>query len=387
MTQPPISRRALLLASAASFGCGRKKAPRLSGYCFVANQGSRSVAVVSLERFRVLRQIPLDGAPAAVLTHPHRPRVFVLAPENGTVYEIDGATYAVSRKVRAGNQAVGMKLSPAGDSLWVLYRDPAALVELPIDSLRPGRRIRLSAPPDAFDLVLHNRRQIPLAAIASRENHTIALASLGSAAIERTIVAGDEPSLVSFQWDGTQVIAGSWRGRTATIFESATGKTVVRLPLPLAPRQFCTSGDGGQLFITGDGMDAVVVLFPSQTEIYQTVLAGRAPGAMTVTAKDVKPSYLMLTNPETDGITVLDLENYSLVAVVQVGRGPCRIVLTPDEQYALVLNEKSGDVAVVRMLALSTTPNGGYRPFKPAPAPIFTLIPVGDRPVSAAFVG
>jgi len=132
----------------------------MSGYCFVANQGSRSVAVVGLERFRVVRQIPLDAAPSAVLAHPHRPRVLVLAPENGTVHEIDGATFAVSRKVRVGNQAVAMQLSPAGDALWVLDRDPAALVELPLDSFKPGRRIRLSAPPDAFDVVLHNRRQV-----------------------------------------------------------------------------------------------------------------------------------------------------------------------------------------------------------------------------------
>jgi DNA-binding beta-propeller fold protein YncE len=359
----------------------------MSGYCFVANQESRSIAVVSLERFRVVRQIPLDAAPAAVLTHPHRPRVLVLAPETGTVYEVDGATYAISRKVRAGNQAVAMQLSPAGDALWVLYRDPAALIELPLDSLRPGRRIKLASPPEAFDLVLHNRRQIPVAAIVSRESRTVAMASLGTGSIERTIVAEDEPSLVTLQWDGAQAIVGSRQGRSATIFEWATGKTVVRLPLPLAPRQFCTSGDGGQIFITGDGMDAVVVLFPSQTEIYQTILAGRAPGSMAVTAKDVKPAYLMLTNPDTDGITVLDTDTYSLVAAVEVGRGPCRILLTPDGQYALVLNEKSGDMAVVRMLALSTTPNGAYRRYKPAPAPIFTLIPVGERPVSAAIVG
>jgi hypothetical protein len=43
-------------------------------------------------------------------------------------------------------------------------------------------------------------------------------------------------------------------------------------------------------------------------------------------------------------------------------------------------------MAVVRMLARATTPNGDYRQFKPAPAPIFTLIPVGERPVSAALV-
>jgi len=72
---------------------------------------------------------------------------------------------------------------------------------------------------------------------------------------------------------------------------------------------------------------------------------------------------------------------------VQVGRGPCQILLTADGQYALVLDEKSGDMAVVRMLALTTTPNGGSRMYKPAPAPIFTLIPVGEGPVSAALVG
>lgn len=389
MTPVPISRRALLLASAAGFGCSRRKAPRLSGFCFVANQGSRSVAVVSLERLRVLRQIPLDAAPQTVLAHPHRPKVFVLAPETGTVYEIDGASYSVSRRVRAGNQAVAMQMSPAADALWVLYRDPALLVELPLDSLKPGRRIRLPAPPDSLDLVLHGRRQVALAAVASRQDHSITLASLGKGAIECTITAADEPSLVRFQSDGAQVIAGSWSEHSATIFESGTGKTLVRLPLPLAPRQFCTSGDGGQIFITGDGMDAVVVLYPYTTEVYQTILAGRAPGAMAVTAKDAEPSYLLVANPETDGVTVLDIRTYNLVAVVQVGREPCHILLTADGQYALVLNEKSGDMAVVRMLALGTSPNGKARRFdpRPAPAPIFTLIPVGDGPVSAALVG
>jgi len=384
VTQTPISRRALLLASAGGIACGRRKAPRISGYCLVANQGSRTVAVVSLERFRVEKQIPLEAAPEVVVPHPQRPKVFVLAPENGTVYEIDVATSSVSRRVRAGSQAVAMQVSPAGDALWVLYREPAALVELPLDSLKPGRRIRLSAPPDSFDMVLDGRRQVPLAAVASRQDHTIALASLRKGAIERTITAGDEPSLVRFQSDGAQLIAGSWRDRTATIFETATGKTVVRLPLPLAPRQFCTTNDGGQIFITGNGMDAVVVLYPYTTEIYQTILAGRAPGAMAVTGSNSRSSYLLVTNPETDGITVLDIENYGLVAVVQVGRGPCQILMTPDGQYALVLNRKSGDMAVVRVLALGISPNGAQRKFKSAP--IFTLIPVGESPVSAALV-
>src|SRR5208283_2270845 len=98
-------------------------------------------------------------------------------------------------------------------------------------SLRPARRIRLSAPPDGFDLSGDNR-----AAIASRQDRRIAIASLTGAAIERTIAAGAEPSIVRFQSDGKQLLAGSRPDRNVTIFDVATGKTVVRLPLPLEPR-------------------------------------------------------------------------------------------------------------------------------------------------------
>ena len=384
-----LSRRALLAAAAsAAVGCSRTKATRISGYCFVANQGSRSVAAVNLESFRVQQQISLDSAPTAVVAHPSKPKVFVLAPDSGTVYEIDAATLAVSRRVRTGNLAVGMLMSPAGDSLWVLYRDPAMLVELPLDSLKPGRRIRLSSPPDSFDLVTvkDNKDSRGLAAIASRTDRTIALASLGSAAVERTIAAGAEPSLISFRQDGLQLISGNGPEHSITIFDVATGKTVVRLPLPLAPRHFCATTGGGQLFVTGDGMDAVVVVFPYTTEVYQTILAGRAPGAMAVTDDPSGPSYLMVANRETNGITVLDIIDYKLVAIVSVGQGPSQIVMTPapERQYVLVLNETSGDLAVIRTRALATTPNGAQRRLKSAP--LFTLIPVGERPVSAAVV-
>jgi len=117
-----ISRRSLLLSSAAGLGCGRPKATGFPGFCFVANQQGRSVGVVDLNRFRSRKPIPLDAAPAAVLAHPAEPKAFVLAPDAGTVYEIDAGSLTVSRRVRAGNVAAGMQLSPGQDTLWVLYQ-------------------------------------------------------------------------------------------------------------------------------------------------------------------------------------------------------------------------------------------------------------------------
>ena len=369
----PISRRILLLSPALALAaCRKPKATRFPGYCFVANQDGRSVGVVDLSSFRLRKQIHLDAAPTVVLRHPQRPMVFVLAPQGGTVYEIDAVSLETGRTARAGSQAVDMQVSPRGDALWVLYRDPPALVEVPLDSLRPARRIRLSAPPDGFDLSGDNQ-----AAIASRQERRIAIASLTGAAIERTIAAGAEPSIVRFQSDGKQLIAGSRPERSVTIFDVSTGKTVVRLPLPLEPRHFCFTPDGGQLFISGDGIDAVVIVYPYQTEVEETILAGHAPGVMAIT--DTSPSYLLVANTETSSVMVLDVDTRKLVAQVEVGRQPGCIVVTPDNQYALVLDEQSGDLAVIRIFSLAAR-------YRYKPAPLFTLIPVGERPVSAAVV-
>ena len=59
-------------------------------------------------------------------------------------------------------------------------------------------------------------------------------------------------------------------------------------------------------------MDAVVIVFPYSTEVDQTILAGRAPGAMAVTDR-----FLLVANPETDSVTVLDVATRTLVAVVR----------------------------------------------------------------------
>src|SRR6478672_2004549 len=147
-----MSRRALLLSSATAAACTKPKAQRFLGYCFVANRDGHSIGVVDLTRFRTRQQIPLDAAPAQVLARPKTTKAYVLAPSNGTIYEIEAGLLTITRRVRAGNAAIAMRFSRSGDALWVLYRDPASLVEIPFDTMRPGRHIRLAAPPDDFDL-------------------------------------------------------------------------------------------------------------------------------------------------------------------------------------------------------------------------------------------
>jgi YVTN family beta-propeller protein len=182
---------------------------------------------------------------------------------------------------------------------------------------------------------------------------------------------------VRFQGDGKQVLAGSRADRSLTIFDAASGRVTVRLPLPVEPANCCFNADGGQMFVTGPGMDAVVIVYPYQTEVGETILAGRTPDGMAVSAA---PQYLFVTNPESGSVTVLDIDTRKLVGAVHVGMEPRRVLITPDNRYALVLNWQSGNMAVIRIAAFT------QRRHRTDPAPLFTMVPVGAQPVAAAVV-
>jgi DNA-binding beta-propeller fold protein YncE len=90
-------------------------------------------------------------------------------------------------------------------------------------------------------------------------------------------------------------------------------------------------------------------------------------------------SYLVLASPDSGHVSILEIASRRVVAVVSVGHDPGFIAITPDDEFALVLNRKSGDVAVLRV--------GGITPNRYKTTSLLTVIPVGSRPVSAAVRG
>lgn len=124
--------------------------------------------------------------------------------------------------------------------------------------------------------------------------------------------------------------------------------------------------------MTGDGLDAVVVVYPFHTpEVAETVLAGHAPSAM-----DASESYLFIASPQSGDVSILEINSRKVIAVVAVGSDPGFVTVTPDDQFALVLNRRSGDVAVLRVDTIQPKPSKR--------AALLTVIAVGSRPVSAA---
>ncbi len=367
-----ITRRAWIGGAIGMAACSRREATRFPGFAIVASEAEHALTAVSLERFRVTRQLALEAAPSQVIAVANPPIVLCLLPSRGTVVALDNEAVAIRHKVRAGEESLMMRLDDDGKRLWVLNKSPNSMVAVDLASFRVSARVRLPGTPASCDF--HGKT----GAVSLPEQGAIAI--LENERVSRTIAIGIEPQMICFRPDGDAVVAGDPGGQMLAVADPASGQLLVKLPLPLKPRRYCYNFDGGQLFITGEGMDAVSIVSPYETEVGETILAGHSPGGMAVPMADLsdRPDYLLVTNSDSGDVTVIDIYSRKVLARIPVGLDPQEVVITPDNQYALVLNRKSGDMAVIRVPSIGKWGNHHTKT-----APLFTMIPVGTRPVSA----
>ncbi len=362
-----MDRRKFIAAALSFKGCRKAHQTIPNSLTIVANREGKALAVVDLRAFAAIRHIHLDGYPSVLSVFPEQ-KVMALTPENGMIHQVDIAGLKVEKTRQLVHEATTMVAAPDKAALyvladrWFIRVNPVTLAtEWQLGIPEPGASFTIS-------------QDSSYAAIVSNQGRIMML-DLNQRRIVWQWRVTESGGPVRFLKNGSLLLAGGKAEQKLSILDTLTGKPVVELPLSISPEHFCFKQDGGQLFITGKGKDAVVVVYPYQTQVAGTILAGRFPGAMAASSI---PDMLFVANPETGEVTVMDIRTHKVRAVVPVGQGPNRIVVTPDNNFALVLNRESGDIAVIRVDAM-----GGRRS---KAAPLFTMIPVGSEPVDAVFV-
>ena len=111
---------------------------------------SDALVAVDLEVMAVEHHIALGDAPTQVLAAVSRPVVYALTPGTGSVHEIQVYRLSAARKVTVASSAVSMRLSPDERSLYVLAREPRALISISLDSFRMEWHLPLPEEPVDF---------------------------------------------------------------------------------------------------------------------------------------------------------------------------------------------------------------------------------------------
>ncbi len=356
--------------------CGRKAGAGFRGYALIATAGEKSVTVVDLSEFRITKQVAVGEPPQAIVTGGPAGTSYVLTPRTGSIHVLDRHFNRINSRQIAGELS-GLRLMPQGKHLMAITGHSRELIEADTKSLDVTKRWKLSAEPVTLDVSSDGS-----VAISTGQHGVVELIDGRTGQQKRRQMPGKLGD-VRFRADGKLLLAANCPQQVLTGLDVGL-ETVVDLPLAMQPENLCFNSDGGQLFVTGSGMDGVAIAFPYvPLEVEQTVLAGRDPGAMACSSD---PAYLFVASASGSDVCILDIDTRKMIGLVEVGQQPSFIAVTPDSQYALVLNEMSGDMAVIRIASIQANTGNAAKMRGKAGASLFTMLPVGSRPVQAVIV-
>ena len=341
-------------------GCSRPE-PGVNSYAFVANSEGKAVAVIDLAVFTLAGRIALAADPTEVLASPSRRTIYALTAADGYLYEINVARRQVFRRLQVGVGARGMRVS--GDQTLLCLATPHEVVFVGRQEMKVMSRLRMPAPVVDFDVSPETSH-----ATCSLGSGEVAVIDVATRSVLRRAKLSSAAGTLRFLKNGQWIMVGLPQERLLSVVATASGQLVVDLPLAIRPDRFCFSGDLGQMFVTGEGADAVAIVYPFQSQVAATLLAGHQPGAM---AASRNPAYLFVANPTSNAVTVIDVPAQRVVGAVPVGQEPGHIIMTPDDQFALVLNRSSGDMAVLSTSRFAKVVR------RDRSAPMFHLVPVG----------
>ncbi len=382
----PFSRRQILAGCVAGMGlltaCAGKKGTGYPGYMLVAAAGDNAIHVVDLKVFRLTQRIGLNSAPSAILTSPKTPAMALAATaSNGSLHLIDVTALSKSASIRIADDVADVCLLADGRHAAAISRSAKELIITDLIARKVSARLKLKSVPQEVEATGADAKDT-LVAVSFGDKGGVEQFNLTSGARHQQQVSASVGT-VRYRKDGQFLFVANEAGRSITVLDGEQLQMIADLPVAMKPETLCFSADQGQLFVGGSGMDAVAIVFAYQPLIVeQTVLAGQTPGAM---ASSLTPPYLFVASRAGSEINILSVDTRKVIAVVQAGQGTRRILITPDDQYALVLNEYAGDLAVIRIPTIEANrARSGVINRTKSGASLLTMFPVGDKPVAAA---
>ena len=117
------------------------------------------------------------------------------------------------------------------------------------------------------------------------------------------------------------------------------------LDVGLHPVHLALKPDGGEAFVSNFDGDSISEIGTSATEVGGTYAVGSGPVRGVVNALN---TLLWTSNFRAGTVSIYSIDDGKLVGSVNVGDGPDALAFSSEGHLLLVVDAKSGDVAVIR---------------------------------------
>ena len=330
-----------------------------------------NVTVVDLVKLKAVARIPVGPGLSGMREHPMRPEVFGVSSAGGYVWILDPRanhfTGQITARIPVGPLPYAIDFSPDGSRIYTTASGNDTLLAIDAKSraivgrAATGREPVLArVTPDGKTILVVNR-----AAASLGIHDATTLAPRGSV----SVVA--QPDDVAVLPDSLLAFVLSRNERRISVVDLRRGVLVTNLELAGQPTDMLLKPDGGELYVISPEAHGLQAINTWTHEVGDYMVLGSAPTRGVLSAD---ASLLYVSDTAAGRVTPVDIFNRRIVRdpgkgfPVPAGDAPAALRFDPDENLLLVVNQGSGDLAVIRVRTNF----------------LVTMIPVGDHPQDLA---
>lgn len=280
----------------------------------VTAQLGGAVEIVDLAARKVVRRIPVDGAPAGIALSPDRRRAYVTRPEGHGLAILDLDAGKVLSEVPLPGGPLGVASDPRGGAVYVAdwYGHRLFVLTERDGTLVPDGEIAVGASPSGIAVSPDGATLY----VANREADTVSVVDAATRRETKVIPVGQHPFGITLDAAAGRAYTANVTGDDVSVLDLKTGREIGRIPTGRRPYVIALAGGRG--FVTDQYAGSVTAFDLATLKPIADVDVGDHPEGIAADPD----GRLYVANWGDNTLSVLDSKSLKVLTTIPTGNGP-----------------------------------------------------------------
>src|SRR6266478_5283762 len=320
--------------------------------CAYVTTADGSVTVVDLVKLKAVARIAVGPGLSGMREHPTRPEIFGVSSTGGYVWILDARANhfagQVTARIAVGPLPYALDFSPDGNRIYTTASGNNTLLAIDTKS----RAIVARAPTGREPVLAHVTPDGTSVLVVNRRDGSLGVHDATSLALRGSVSVIAQPEDVVVLPDSSIAFVLSRSERRISVVDLRRGVLVTNLELAGKPTDMLLKPDGGELYVISPEAHGLQAINTSTHEVGDYMVLGSAP-TRGVLSEDA--TLLYVSDTAAGRVTPVDIYNRRIVRdpgkgfPIPAGDAPGALRFDPAENLLLVVNQGSGDLAVIRV--------------------------------------
>jgi len=295
------------------------------GRLLVLNKSDGTLMVFEVPSQALLATLKVGEEPHEVIVTPDGRKAYVSNVKSRSVSVVDLDSYKVLRTIRSPVLDYPHGLGITADGRWVLLTSEGSHRLVLIDARRDviARAVTTSQSGSHLVALIEQGRR---AFIANRGSDTVTVMSLPDLKVRRNIRVGRGPEGIAAAPNDRFVAVALQGSAQLALLDGASGDLVATLPVGQTPIRVAFAGRSFTAIVSNRDSNDVTVLDLLSRRVLATVPVGRRPGGVVVNPTG---SRAFVANNNSNSVSVIALPGFQVKAEIKTGNLPDGLAFAP----------------------------------------------------------